>query len=174
MANTKISALTAGGAALSTDLIPAARSGNDVAITAAAIAALAAAGAVTSVAGRTGAVVLAETDITNLTTDIAATVLTAPTAYSASASVAASVKYGQATAGSGGITLTLQSSLLSVGQKQRFMKMDSAVGSVTFTDASGKTFCGLGGWAQTSWELVNQGQYADFVWDGTQYTVFGN
>lgn len=69
MANTKISALTPGGPAVGSDQVPIARSGANFSLTAANIAALA---AVQSVAGRTGAVVLSEADITNLTTDLAA------------------------------------------------------------------------------------------------------
>ena len=109
-----------------------------------------------------------------VTTAVAASGLLVPTAYSANATVATTVVYGQATAGSGGITLTLQSGSLVTGQKQRFMKMDSAAGVVSFVDSGSKTFNGSSGWAQTSWSLVNQGQYAEFVWDGTQFTVFGN
>lgn len=95
--------------------------------------------------------------------------LLVPTTYSANATVATTVKYGQATAGSGGITLTVQSASLTVGQKQRFMKMDSAAGSVTLTDSGSATFNG-----QSTWVLVDQWQWAEIVWDGTQYTVFGN
>jgi len=100
--------------------------------------------------------------------------LLAPTAYSANANVASSVVYGQATAGAGGITLTLQSTLLTIGQAQLFMKMDSAAGAVMLTDSAGATFNSLSGWAETSWLLVNQGEYANCVWDGTRYTVFGS
>ncbi len=56
MANTKISALTSGNPAQSSDLIPIARSGANYAVSASSVAALA---PVSSVAGRTGAVVLA-------------------------------------------------------------------------------------------------------------------
>jgi hypothetical protein len=92
-----------------------------------------------------------------------------PLAYSVNSTVATSVRYGQATGGAGGITLTLQSTLLAVGQIQRFKKMDSAVGAITFVDSNNAQFEG-----QPSYLLTNQWQWADFVWDGTQYTVFGN
>jgi len=69
MANTKISALPLGNPAQSTDALPVARAGQNFKVTASSIAALA---PVQSVAGRTGAVVLSESDVGGLVADLAA------------------------------------------------------------------------------------------------------
>jgi hypothetical protein len=90
-----------------------------------------------------------------------------PTRITSSGLVAATVVYGQVTAGGAGIALTLQSTLLAVGQAQRFMKMDAAAGHATFTDSASKTFNGA-----SSYVLTSRWQGVEFVWDGTQYTVF--
>lgn len=71
MANTKISNLPAGNPAQATDQIPVARAGANNQITVASVNLLA---PVQSVAGKTGAVTLAEADVANLTVDLAALV----------------------------------------------------------------------------------------------------
>lgn len=73
MADTKISALTNGNPALTTDEIPVNRSGSNVKVTVGSIQAgvVIPPSPVTSVAGKTGDVTLAEADIANLTTDLA-------------------------------------------------------------------------------------------------------
>lgn len=95
--------------------------------------------------------------------------LLVPTAFSATGNVSATVLYAQVTGSASLITLTVQSSSMVAGQKQRFMRMDTGVGVVSIVDVAGKTFNG-----QSSWQLNNQWQFADLIWDGTQFTVFAN
>lgn len=98
-----------------------------------------------------------------------ATPLIAPTPFSATATVAATVKLIAATGGSSGFTLTLQSTLMTTGQPLYAKKVDVGVGAITFVDASGATFEG-----DTNLILSNPGQWAIIVWSGTQWLVFGN
>ena len=99
------------------------------------------------------------------------------TAYSASGTVPITVDYIRATGGAGGIALVLtsgsqtfvgQSGSFTVGQVYRAKKIDSAAGAVTFTDLLGALFEGA-----ASYELTQQGQWAEFVWNGTGWDVFG-
>jgi len=97
-------------------------------------------------------------------------------AYSASGTVPTTVDYIRATGGSGGIALVLTSQSRSisgasgtfiVGQVYRAKKVDAAAGAVTFTDLNGALIEGA-----SSYALSAQGQWCDFVWNGTSWDVF--
>jgi hypothetical protein len=98
------------------------------------------------------------------------------TPYSAGATVPTSVDYMRCTGGSGGIALILTSGSrtftgpsgsFTVGQVYRAKKIDAAAGAITFTDIAGALFEGA-----ASYELTQQGQWAEFVWNGTSWDVF--
>lgn len=100
-----------------------------------------------------------------------------PTPYSASGVVPTTVDFIRATGGSGGITLTLTpsanvvtgpSGTYTVYQTYRAKKVDSAAGLITFIDPNGALFDGA-----SSYVLSQQGQWADFIWNGTSWDVFG-
>ena len=99
------------------------------------------------------------------------------TAYGANATVPTSVDYMRCTGGAGGIALILTpgtqvftgpSGSFTVGQVYRAKKIDSAAGAITFTDLNGALFEGA-----ASYELTQQGQWAEFVWNGVSWDVFG-
>jgi hypothetical protein len=98
------------------------------------------------------------------------------TAYSASGVVPPSVDYIRATGGSAGIALQLtplsqnftgQSGSYTVGQAYLVKKVDSGAGAITLTDLNGALIEGA-----ASYELTQQGQWANFVWNGTGWDVF--
>jgi hypothetical protein len=74
----------------------------------------------------------------------------------------------KATAGAGGITVTLPNPATCSGKIFTVKKMDSAVGTVMVTPAAGN----IDGVA--SYLLPNQFQYGRFVSDGANYNVIGN
>jgi hypothetical protein len=97
--------------------------------------------------------------------------------FSANAVVPVGVDVIRGTGGAGGITLTLtpasyvvQASgavTITVYQSYQAMKVDAGVGPVTFVDPNGALFNG-----QSSWDLVDQYQWATFAWNGTGWEVF--
>lgn len=98
--------------------------------------------------------------------------------FVASAVVATSVDWIKATGGALGITLTLTPAIYATGdptsptylyQTYYAMKDDAAAGIVSFVDPNGAVFNG-----QPSYDLVNQYQWAIFVWDGIGWHVIGN
>lgn len=102
----------------------------------------------------------------------------APKAFNASGVVLPSVNMIRATGGSSGIVLTLTRAIyptnspqgpLMLYQVYYAMKVDAGVGIIQFIDASGALFNG-----QSSYDLVNQWQYAIFMWNGTTWDCIGN
>lgn len=95
-----------------------------------------------------------------------------PTVTTANASVTIDqeVDAVEAVGGAGGITLTLEGE--GVPPKLWIMKTDNGAGAITIVDVNNANFVGPGGVA-TSYKLVNQGQWAVFIWDGTQWLAFG-
>jgi len=98
--------------------------------------------------------------------------------YAASAVVPTSVDWIKATGGAAGIVLTLTPAIFATGdptsptylyQTYFATKDDAAAGLVSFVDPNGALFNG-----QPSWDLVNQYQWAIFVWDGIGWHVIGN
>jgi hypothetical protein len=92
--------------------------------------------------------------------------------YAANAAIPNSgVDVIQGIGGAGGIQLTLDGV---TGQSPAFfaMKTDAGVGAVSFIDANGANFVALGG-AAASYNLVNQGQWAIFIWNVAEWLVFG-
>jgi hypothetical protein len=101
-----------------------------------------------------------------------------PKAFNASAVVLPSVDLIRATGGAAGIVLTLTPAIyptnspqgpLQLYQVYHALKVDAGVGAVSFVDPNGATFNG-----QSSYELVDQYQWAIFMWTGTVWDVFGN
>jgi hypothetical protein len=98
------------------------------------------------------------------------------TAYAANGTVPVTVDYIRATGGAGGIALALTSAsktftglsgTYTVGIVYRAKKVDSGAGAITFTDLLGALFEGA-----SSYVLTQQGQWAEFVWNGTGWDVF--
>ncbi len=99
--------------------------------------------------------------------------------YSVGSVVPASVDVIRAAGGAGGITLTLTPKTyvlqepggvtIAVYETFRDIKTDAAAGVVTFVDPNGALFNG-----DSSYDLVDQWQFAIFQWNGTGYDVFGN
>jgi hypothetical protein len=102
----------------------------------------------------------------------------APTNFSASGVVLPITDLIRGTGGAGGIVLTLTRAIyptnnpagpLFLGQVYYAMKVDPGVGVVQFVDPSGALFNG-----QPSYDLVDQWQYAIFMWNGTTWDAIGN
>jgi hypothetical protein len=98
-----------------------------------------------------------------------------PHAFSASEVVLPSVDLIRATGGTSGITLTLTPQIyptnspqgpLALYQVYHAIKIDAGVGAVTFVDPNGAL---LNGYAY--WELIDQWQWAIFMWNGTSWDV---
>jgi hypothetical protein len=101
-----------------------------------------------------------------------------PKAFSATGVVLPSVDVIRATGGAGGITLTLSPAIYSTNSPQGplflcqvyyALKIDAGVGIITFVDPNGALFNG-----QSSYILINQWQWAIFMWNGTTWDVIGN
>jgi hypothetical protein len=85
----------------------------------------------------------------------------------------------RASGGAGGITLTIAANAyqaqpasgVTVTAYETFkaIKVDAAVGAVTFLDSNGALFNGA-----SSYALVDQYQWAEFAWNGTGWDVWGN
>ena len=54
-------------------------------------------------------------------------------------------------------------------QVHQAVRIDAGAGEVTFIDSSGALFNGA-----STYDLVNQYQWATFIWDGSNWTVIGN
>ena len=101
-----------------------------------------------------------------------------PRAYNANAAVLPSVDFIKAAGGSGGITLMLTRGVYPTGspasptflyQTYYARRDDAGAGAVVFVDSNGALFNG-----QASWELLDQYEWAIFIWDGTGWNVIGN
>jgi hypothetical protein len=97
--------------------------------------------------------------------------------YSASGTVPTTVDLIRAIGGSGGIALLLTPKLSSisgasgtfyVGQVYKAIKADAAAGAVNFADLNGALIGGA-----SSYSLTQQGQWAEFSWNGTSWDAFG-
>ena len=85
---------------------------------------------------------------------------------SANGNILATDDHIYATAGAGGITLTLPSPSSVPGQPFLIKKVDSAAGFVTINPNAAETIDG-----QASWQLVNQYQSVELTSDGTNWQV---
>lgn len=84
--------------------------------------------------------------------------------------IAASTNYFvKATAGAGGISITLPTSVGLTGQKVRIKKVDSGVGTVTVGTTSAQTID-----ASTTYPLTNQWQYVTVESDGSNWLIVEN
>jgi hypothetical protein len=84
--------------------------------------------------------------------------------------VAASTNYlVKATAGAGGISITLPTSVGLAGQKVCIKKVDSGVGTVTVGTTSAQTID-----SSTTYPLTNQWQYVTVESDGSNWLIVGN
>ena len=99
--------------------------------------------------------------------------------FAATSAVPPAIEVIRAAGGAGGITLTLTPPaygaqqpggvFVAVYQTYYAIKTDLTAGVVTFVDSTSALFNG-----QSSYELLNQGQWAIFCWTGTSWDVFGN
>jgi hypothetical protein len=115
---------------------------------------------------------------TNATVNQSLTSGAALKAYAANATVLPGIDLIKATGGAGGITLTLTAGITPTGnpaapdflyQVYYARRDDAGAGAVVFVDSKGALFNG-----QASWELLDQYQWAIFIWDGTGWNVIGN
>ena len=97
---------------------------------------------------------------------------------SASGPVLPSTDFIKAVGGAAGIVLTLTGHSFPTGkptsplvlfQVHQAVRIDAGAGEVTFIDSSGALFNGA-----STYDLVNQYQWATFIWDGSNWTVIGN
>jgi hypothetical protein len=114
------------------------------------------------------------TDATDHSTHTGAVVQT----LSASGAVLPSTDFIKAIGGASGIVLTLTGKIypcaspaspVFVNTVFHAVRTDAGAGVVSFVDFNGALFNG-----QASWVLLNQYQWAIFVWDGVGWTVMGN
>jgi hypothetical protein len=99
--------------------------------------------------------------------------------FSATSPVPPGVDVIRGVGGAGGITLTIAANAyqaqpasgVTVTAYETFkaIKIDAAAGAVVFVDSTGALFNGT-----SSYELVNQYQWAEFAWNGASWDVWGN
>jgi hypothetical protein len=76
-----------------------------------------------------------------------------------------------ATAGAGGFTETLPAPASCSGQPFTIIKVDSAAGTVTVARNASENIKSINSLTDTSYLLVNAGQYVEVVSDGTNWWV---
>jgi hypothetical protein len=96
------------------------------------------------------------------------------TQYTGNATVPLGADVVEANCGGSAITLTLTNAGAVNGSPIFAMKVDSGAGAANFVDSGGASFLGPGG-LNTSYSLVNIGQWAIFIWDSARgfWMVFG-
>jgi hypothetical protein len=95
--------------------------------------------------------------------------ITVPRAISTTQTGPSNEDWVQATGGSSGITYTLPATPY-VGQRIMIHKVDSGAGAITILPGTG-TINSLNGLANTSYTLINPGQYVELVYDGSNWWV---
>jgi hypothetical protein len=93
-----------------------------------------------------------------------------PRPISASTSGLENDDWIQAIGGSGGISYTLYSTP-TTGQVVLVMKVDAGAGAVTVFRATTETINSLNALGETSYLLINPGQYVELTYDGSNWWV---
>lgn len=91
------------------------------------------------------------------------------TALSGNTTLTSAHDHIKATAGAGGITLTLPTAVGITGRPYHIKRVDAAAGNVTIATTSSQTIDGL-----TTYTLVNQWQYVEVYSDGANWQIRAN